>query len=113
MDVHPDLPITASDILLEDGNIKRLGTYTARLQFTKEIFSEFTVQVNSSNDDTVDETLLEEALAEHDEDPKLTTEETNDENDAESEVIEQPTNETSEQESDAVSEEETTDTEDS
>ncbi len=57
----PDLNINGSDILIEEGHIKYVGTYTCKVQFTKDIFSSFTMIIEADESDEQPE-LLEAIL---------------------------------------------------
>ena len=61
----PDLDINASDVIIEEGNIKFVGTYECKAQFTKDIFSSFTIVIESDESDEQPELL--EAILEADE----------------------------------------------
>tara|TARA_A100001015_G_C15008180_1_gene721769 strand:+ start:330 stop:1055 length:726 start_codon:yes stop_codon:yes gene_type:complete len=62
---HPDVKINGSDILIEDGQIKFVGSYVCRVQFTKDIFSNFTLVIEADESDEQPELL--EAILEEDE----------------------------------------------
>ena len=61
----PEISVNASDILIEDGNIKYVGSYKCKAQFTKEIASDFTFVIESDESDEQPELL--EAILEEDE----------------------------------------------
>ena len=67
----PDIGINGSDILIEDGHIKFVGTYSCKAQFTKEIYSNFTVVIEADESDEQPELL--EALME--DEPQASSEE--------------------------------------
>lgn len=59
----PDIKINAGDIIVEEGNIKFVGTYTCKAQFTKDISASFTFIIESDESDEQPE-LLESILDE-------------------------------------------------
>ena len=83
----PDIDVNASDIMIEEGNIKFVGSYECKAQFTKDISAEFKMVIESDESDEQPE-LLEaildepEANVEHDD-----SDESEDENN-ESDVVE-------------------------
>lgn len=60
----PELKINASDVIIEEGNIKFVGTYACKAQFTKDISSSFTIIIESDESDEQPELL--EAIYEDD-----------------------------------------------
>ncbi len=66
----PDLKINASDVIIDAGNIKFVGTYTCKAQFTKNISSSFTIVIESDESDEQPELL--EAIFEDDKKPPPT-----------------------------------------
>jgi len=67
----PDLKINASDIIIDEGNIKFVGTYACKAQFTKDISASFSIIIESDESDEQPELL--EAIFE-DDDNKTTAE---------------------------------------
>tara|TARA_Y100001935_G_C17310362_1_gene515528 strand:+ start:3286 stop:3948 length:663 start_codon:yes stop_codon:yes gene_type:complete len=67
----PDLKINASDIIIDEGNIKFVGTYACKAQFTKDISASFSIIIESDESDEQPELL--EAIFE-DEDNNTTAE---------------------------------------
>lgn len=67
----PDLKINASDIIIDEGNIKFVGTYACKAQFTKDISASFNIIIESDESDEQPELL--EAIFE-DEDNNTTAE---------------------------------------
>ncbi len=63
----PDLKINASDIIIEEGNIKFVGTYDCKAQFTKDISASFTITIESDESDEQPE-LLEAIFEDEDDD---------------------------------------------
>ena len=59
----PEVKINASDIIIEEGNIKYVGTYACKAQFTKDISADFDIIIESDESDEQPE-LLEAILAE-------------------------------------------------
>ena len=59
----PELKVNASDIIIEEGNIKYVGTYNCKAQFTKDISAQFTIVIESDETHEQPE-LLESILAE-------------------------------------------------
>jgi large subunit ribosomal protein L9 len=59
----PDLGINASDIIIEEGNIKFVGSYECKAQFTKDISANFKMVIESDESDEQPE-LLEAILGE-------------------------------------------------
>jgi large subunit ribosomal protein L9 len=59
--VNPDLIVNPSDIIIDAGTIKFVGTYACRAQFTKDISAKFTVVVESDSTDEEPE-LLESVI---------------------------------------------------
>ena len=57
----PDLGINASDIIIEEGNIKFVGSYECKAQFTKDISANFKMVIESDESDEQPE-LLEAIL---------------------------------------------------
>ena len=53
----PELKISASDIIIDDGNIKFVGTYGCKAQFTKNISASFTITIESDESDEQPELL--------------------------------------------------------
>lgn len=60
----PDLKINASDIIIDEGNIKFVGTYACKAQFTKDISASFSIIIESDESDEQPELL--EAIFEDD-----------------------------------------------
>jgi large subunit ribosomal protein L9 len=60
----PDINVGASDIIIEAGNIKFVGTYNCKAQFTKSIFADFKILIESDESDEQPELL--EAIVETD-----------------------------------------------
>ncbi|MGA0242463.1 MAG: 50S ribosomal protein L9 [Candidatus Marinamargulisbacteria bacterium] len=60
----PDLKINASDVIVEDGNIKYVGTYACKAQFTKDISAKFDMVIES--DESHEQPELLEAIIETD-----------------------------------------------
>mgnify|MGYP001399511444 CR=1 FL=1 len=69
----PELKINASDVIIEEGNIKYVGTYECKAQFTKNIFASFSIVIESDESDEQPELL--EAILEEDELEDLSDEE--------------------------------------
>ena len=67
----PDLKINSSDIIIDEGNIKFVGTYACKAQFTKDISASFSIIIESDESDEQPELL--EAIFE-DEDNNTTAE---------------------------------------
>ena len=61
----PELKVNASDIIIDEGNIKFVGTYSCKAQFTKDIASSFTIIIESDESDEQPELL--EAIFEEEE----------------------------------------------
>ena len=61
----PEIKINASDVIIEEGNIKYVGTYECKAQFTKDIFASFSIVIESDESDEQPELL--EAILEEDE----------------------------------------------
>jgi large subunit ribosomal protein L9 len=61
----PDLKINASDVIIDEGNIKFVGTYACKAQFTKDISASFTINIESDESDEQPE-LLEAILEDND-----------------------------------------------
>jgi len=57
----PELKINASDVIIDEGNIKFVGTYGCKAQFTKDISASFTIIIESDESDEQPE-LLEAIL---------------------------------------------------
>lgn len=76
----PELKINASDVIIDEGNIKFVGTYGCKAQFTKDISASFTIIIESDESDEQPE-LLEAILEVED---KNTTDEIQTDDDTES-----------------------------
>ncbi|MBL6722376.1 MAG: 50S ribosomal protein L9 [Candidatus Margulisbacteria bacterium] len=61
----PDVAVNASDVIIDDGNIKYVGTYQCRAQFTKDIFATFTIVIESDESDEQPELLEAIIESEH------------------------------------------------
>ena len=53
----PDVAVNASDVIIDEGNIKYVGTYQCRAQFTKDIFATFNIVIESDESDEQPELL--------------------------------------------------------
>jgi large subunit ribosomal protein L9 len=73
----PDLKINASDVIVEDGNIKYVGTYACKAQFTKDISAKFDMVIES--DESHEQPELLEAILETDTPANATTDDVADE----------------------------------
>ena len=62
----PDISINASDVIIEEGNIKFVGDYACKAQFTKNISASFTMVIES--DETHEQPELLEAILDGDDD---------------------------------------------
>ncbi len=88
----PDIKINAGDIIVEEGNIKFVGTYTCKAQFTKDIFATFTFIIESDESDEQPE-LLEAILDEPEETNNVSEEESDEDINDSEEIIETEVNE--------------------
>ena len=61
----PEVKINASDIIIEEGNIKYVGTYACKAQFTKDISADFDIVIES--DESHEQPELLEAILDEDE----------------------------------------------
>ena len=59
----PEIDVNASDIIIEEGNIKFVGSYECKAQFTKDISADFKMVIESDESDEQPE-LLEAILDE-------------------------------------------------
>ena len=59
----PEIDVNASDIIIEEGNIKFVGSYECKAQFTKDISADFKMIIESDESDEQPE-LLEAILDE-------------------------------------------------
>jgi len=59
----PEIDVNASDIIIEEGNIKFVGSYDCKAQFTKDILADFKMVIESDESDEQPE-LLEAILDE-------------------------------------------------
>ena len=75
----PDLKINASDIIIDAGNIKFVGSYDCTAQFTKDISARFKIVIESDESDEQPELL--EAILEEDEKATIENEMTSDDED--------------------------------
>ena len=53
----PDVAVNASDVIIDEGNIKYVGTYQCRAQFTKDIVAKFKIVIESDESDEQPELL--------------------------------------------------------
>lgn len=60
----PDVKVNASDIIIEEGNIKYVGTYACKAQFTKDISADFEIVIES--DESHEQPELLEAILDED-----------------------------------------------
>ena len=88
----PDVSVNASDIIVEEGNIKFVGTYACKAQFTKDISASFSLVIES--DETHEQPELLEAILEDKTPNKKIIDELETDEDAETEVISDDTTET-------------------
>lgn len=77
----PELKVNASDIIIDEGNIKFVGTYSCKAQFTKDIASSFTIIIESDESDEQPELL--EAIFEEEEEKAIAQDQTEEDADSE------------------------------
>ena len=90
----PEIEVNASDIIIEEGNIKFVGSYDCKAQFTKDISANFKMVIESDESDEQPELLeaiLDEPKNSNQEDSSEEADLNSEENSEESEADEDST----------------------